>query len=111
MPSLKAIKIEQDREESEEEEEEQGVRESQRVMWDQEETEALRKLFEGHMASFKGRKPPVDFISSVLRDKKETGGEALDKQKGTNSQKNSGQYLQIIETTLNSNMHITINTL
>ena len=73
MPSLKAIKIEQDREESEEEEEEeQRVRESQRVMWDQEETEALRKLFEGHMASFKGRKPPVGFISSLLRDKKET---------------------------------------
>ena len=60
-------------------------------MWDQEETEALRKLFEGHMA---GRKPPVGFISSLLRDKKETEeGKALVKQKGTNSQKNSGQYV------------------
>ena len=88
MPSLKAIKIEQDREESEEEEEEQGVRESQRVMWDQEETEALHKLFEGHMASFKSRKPPVGFISSLLRDKKETEeGKLLLNKKGLTPKK------------------------
>ena len=100
MPSLKAIKIEKEREESdEEEEEEQRVKENQRVMWDQAEIEALCNLFEGHMASFKGKKPPVGFISTILRDKKETEGKLLIK-KRTNSEKNTGQYLSIIETTL-----------
>ena len=30
------------------------------------------KLFQGLMSSFKGKKPPVGFISKLLKDKKET---------------------------------------
>ena len=61
MLSIKVVHVEEDRDESKEEEEEEGEEEeekeegickSQRLRWSEKETEAVWKLFQGHMSVF-----------------------------------------------------------
>ena len=45
---------------------------STRLTWSPQEKDALRELFQECIPSFGGRKPPIGYISQVLKDNKDT---------------------------------------
>ena len=77
----------------------QGIT-STRLTWSQQERDSLRELFEDCIQRFGGRKPPIGFISQVLKDKKDTeAGRTIIEKNGLTAKKIQDNILRLISKT------------
>ena len=71
-----------------------------RLTWSPQKRDALRELFQESIPSFGGRKPPIGYISQVLKDNKDsTAGKTIIGKNGLTAKKIQDNILRLLSKT------------